>query len=114
MIAWLKSLLLAKSESDVRSAISDGLANVFGIELVKLIDGSDLPNYCGGVDKAEGVFAPHLNDEVKSLAVINLANVSAQILLASHHPEKFSADMGRVYLDQIGELASAAITRSKE
>jgi uncharacterized protein YigA (DUF484 family) len=46
--------------------------------------------------------------------VINLANVSAQILLASHHPEKFSADMGRVYLDQIGELASAAITRSKE
>ena len=114
MIAWLKSLLLAKSESDVRSAISDGLANVFGIELVKLIDGSELPNYCGSADKAEGVFEAHLNDKVKSLAVINLANVNAQILLASHHPEKFSADMGSVYLDQIGELASAAITRSKE
>ncbi|MFM8153451.1 MAG: DUF484 family protein [Polynucleobacter victoriensis] len=114
MIAWLKSLLLAKSESDVRSTIADGLASVFGIELVKLVDGLDLPSYCGSADKAGSAFEPHLNDQIKSLAVINLSNVNAQILLASHHPEKFTADMGSVYLDQIGELASAAITRSKE
>jgi uncharacterized protein YigA (DUF484 family) len=114
MIAWLKSLLLAKSETDVRSAIADGLASVFGIELVKLVDGMALPGYCGGADKAGSAFEPHLNNEIKSLAVINLSNVNAQILLASHHPEKFTADMGSVYLDQIGELASAAITRAKE
>ena len=114
MIAWLKSLLLAKLESDVKSAIADGLASVFGIELVKLVEGLDLPSYCGGADKGGSAFEAHLNDEIKSLGVINLSNVNAQILLASHHPEKFTADMGSVYLDQIGELASAAMTRSKE
>jgi uncharacterized protein YigA (DUF484 family) len=43
-----------------------------------------------------------------------LAPLQIQILLASRNVEKFTADMGRVYLDQIGELAFAALTRSKE
>ncbi len=114
MVAWLKSLLLAKAELDVRSAIADGLATVFGIELVKLVDGQELPGYCGGAGEAGDALKQHLNDEVKSLAVINLPSVNAQLVLASHHSEKFTADMGSVYLDQIGELASAAISRSKE
>jgi uncharacterized protein YigA (DUF484 family) len=46
--------------------------------------------------------------------VINLAPSQVQILLASHSVEKFTSDMGRVYLDQIGELALAALTRCKE
>jgi uncharacterized protein YigA (DUF484 family) len=114
MISWLKSLLQAKSELDVRSAITEGLASLFGIEQVKLIDDANFPSYCGGVDNADEVLKSHLSDEVKSLAVISLSNLNAQILLASHQAEKFTADMGSVYLDQIGELASAAITRSKE
>jgi uncharacterized protein YigA (DUF484 family) len=114
MISWLKSLLLAKAELDVRSAIADGLATVFGIELVKLVDGQELSSYCGNAGEAGDALKQHLNDEVKSLAVINLPSVNAQLVLASHHSEKFTADMGSVYLDQIGELASAAISRSKE
>ena len=114
MISWLKSLLQAKSEADVRSAITEGLANLFGIEQVKLIDDANFPSYCGGVDNADEVLKSHLSDEAKSLAVISLSNLNVQILLASHQAEKFTADMGSVYLDQIGELASAAITRSKE
>lgn len=114
MISWLKSLLLAKAELDVRSAIADGLATVFGIELVKLVDGQELPGYCGNAGEAGDALKQHLNDEVKSLAVINLPGVNAQLVLASHHSEKFTADMGSVYLDQIGELASAAISRSRE
>jgi uncharacterized protein YigA (DUF484 family) len=51
---------------------------------------------------------------MKSLAVINLAPLKVQIVLASGNAEKFTSDMGRVYLDQIGELALAALTRSKE
>jgi uncharacterized protein YigA (DUF484 family) len=43
-----------------------------------------------------------------------LSSLSVQILLASQSAEKFTSDMGRVYLDQIGELALAALTRSKE
>ena len=87
---------------------------MFGIEQVKLIDDANFPSYCGGVGDADEVLKSHLSDEVKSLAVISLSNLNAQILLASHQAEKFTADMGSVYLDQIGELASAAITRSKE
>jgi uncharacterized protein YigA (DUF484 family) len=51
---------------------------------------------------------------MKSLALVNLAPLQIQILLASRNVEKFTSDMGRVYLDQIGELALAALTRSKE
>jgi uncharacterized protein YigA (DUF484 family) len=36
------------------------------------------------------------------------------MILASHQIEKFTADMGRVYLEQIGELASAAMIRAKD
>ncbi len=113
MIQWLSNLLSAKSESDVRAAISGGLAKIFDIEQVELIDGEH-DNFCGSVAQASDAIKAHLNQEVKSLAVINLTPLKVQILLASGNVEKFTSDMGRVYLDQIGELALAALTRSKE
>lgn len=113
MIQWLSNLLSAKSEADVRAAISTGLAKIFDIEQVELLDGEN-DNFCGSVAQASDAIKAHLNEEMKSLAVINLAPLKVQILLASGNAEKFTSDMGRVYLDQIGELALAALTRSKE
>jgi len=113
MIQWLSNLLSAKSEADVRAAISTGLAKIFDIEQVELLDGEH-DNFCGSVAQASDAIKAHLNEEMKSLAVINLAQLKVQILLASSNVEKFTSDMGRVYLDQIGELALAALTRSKE
>jgi uncharacterized protein YigA (DUF484 family) len=113
MIQWLSNLLSAKSEADVRAAISTGLAKIFDIEQVELLDG-EYDNFCGAVAQASDAIKAHLNEEMKSLAVINLAQLKVQILLASGNTEKFTSDMGRVYLDQIGELALAALTRSKE
>jgi uncharacterized protein YigA (DUF484 family) len=113
MIQWLSNLLSAKSEADVRAAISTGLAKIFDIEQVELLDGEH-DNFCGSVAQTSDVIKAHLNEEMKSLAVINLAPLKVQILLASGNAEKFTSDMGRVYLDQIGELALAALTRSKE
>lgn len=113
MIQWLSNLLSAKSEADVRAAISAGLAKIFDIEQVELLEG-DHVNFCGPVEQCGNALKTHLNEKIKSLAVVNLSPLKVQILLASHNIEKFTSDMGRVYLDQIGELALAALTRSKE
>jgi uncharacterized protein len=113
MIQWLSNLLSANSEADVRAAISNGLAKIFDIEQVELLDGEHV-NFCGSVAQTSDVIKAHLNEEMKSLAVINLEPLKVQILLASRSAEKFTSDMGRIYLDQIGELALAALTRSKE
>ena len=113
MIQWLANLLSAKSETDVRAAITSGLAKIFDIEQVELIDGEN-DNFCGSAEQAGDAIKAHLNEEIKSLALVNLSPLKVQILLASRNVEKFTSDMGRVYLDQIGELAMAALTRSKE
>ncbi len=113
MIQWLSNLLSAKSEADVRAAISSGLAKIFDIEQVELLDGEH-DNFCGSADQVSDAVKAHLNEDMKSLAVVNLSSLKVQILLASRNVEKFTSDMGRVYLDQIGELALAALTRSKE
>ncbi|QWD88873.1 DUF484 family protein [Polynucleobacter sp. MWH-CaK5] len=113
MIQWLSNLLSAKSEADVRAAISSGLAKIFDIEQVELLDGEH-DNFCGSADQVSEAVKAHLNEEMKSFAVVNLSPLKVQILLASRNVEKFTSDMGRVYLDQIGELALAALTRSKE
>ena len=113
MIQWLSNLLSAKSGADVRAAISTGLAKIFDIEQVELIDG-DHDNFCGSLDQSSDAIKVYLKGNIQSLAVINLTSLHVQILLASHSTEKFTSDMGRVYLDQIGELALAALTRCKE
>ncbi len=113
MIQWLANLLSAKSEADVRAAITSGLAKIFDIEQVDLLDGEN-DNFCGSAEQASDAIKAHLKEEMKSLALVNLAPLNVQILLASRNVEKFTSDMGRVYLDQIGELALAALTRSKE
>jgi uncharacterized protein YigA (DUF484 family) len=113
MIQWLSNLLSAKSEADVRAAIISGLAKIFDIEQVELLDG-DHANFCGSAEQSSDVIKALLKENIQSLAVINLSSLNVQILLASQGAEKFTSDMGRVYLDQIGELALAALTRSKE
>lgn len=113
MIAWLKSLLLAKSPSDVREVITSGLGEIFGIESVKLMDGKNLPHYCGSVEACDASLKDHLMGSEQSLVVVNLPNVDAQLLLASNSKEKFMPDMGRFYLEQIAELADAAILREQ-
>lgn len=113
MIQWLSNLLSAKSEADVRAAISAGLATIFDIEQVELLDG-DHGNFCGSANQSSDAIKALLKENMQSLAVINLSSLNVQILLASQSAEKFTSDMGRVYLDQIGELALAALTRSKE
>jgi uncharacterized protein YigA (DUF484 family) len=46
-----------------------------------------------------------------SFTLVNLPGVNAQLILASKSTEKFTADMGSFYLEQIGQLIEAAIGR---
>lgn len=113
MIAWLKSLLLAKSPAEVRQVITSGLGDIFGIESIKLIDGKNLPIYCGPVESCDSVFKDYLDVNEGSLVVVNLPNSEEQILLISVSKDKFTPDMGRFYLEQIADLAHAAIYREQ-
>lgn len=110
MIDWLKSLLSAQTEADVHVAITSGLNKIFAVEIVTVLKDSSFSIFCGGRDSADASLK-ELIGAAQSLALINLPGTGAQLLLASESADKFTSDMGRVYLEQIGELAAAAIVR---
>jgi uncharacterized protein len=113
MIAWLKNLLAAKDEGQVRQVITDGLSEIFGVELVKLTEDISVADYCGGIGSAPEDLKKALPQSIVSLALINLSTVGMQLVLGSQSTEKFTADMGSFYLSQIGQLSEAAIGRVK-
>jgi len=112
MIDWLKGLLSANTEADVHAAITSGLNKIFGVEIVTVLNDSTLNFFCGSRDAAEESLR-ELIGTAQSLALINIPGTGSQLLLASEAADKFTADMGSVYLEQIGELAAAAILRAR-
>jgi uncharacterized protein len=112
MIDWLKGLLSANTEADVHAAITSGLNKIFGVQMVTVLNDSTLNFFCGSRDAAEESLR-ELIGTAQSLALINIPGTGSQLLLASEAADKFTADMGRVYLEQIGELAAAAIVRAR-
>jgi uncharacterized protein YigA (DUF484 family) len=113
MIEWLKGLLGAGDEDAVKAALIRGLAGVFAIESVKIIVLDDVQNYCGSTDAAPEPLKSMLSEATQSVAVIELASAGLRLILESASLDKFTPDMGRVYLNQIGDLASAAIMRAR-
>lgn len=112
MIDWLKGLLSANTEADVHAAITSGLNKIFGVQMVTVLNDSTLNFFCGSRDAAEESLR-ELIGTARSLALINIPGTGSQLLLASEAADKFTADMGGVYLEQIGELAAAAILRAR-
>ena len=113
MIAWLKSLLEAKDESQVEQAITSGLSDIFGVELVKLTQDVSDADFCGSINTAPESLKKLVPEDVASLALVNLSGISLQLVLGSNSADKFTADMGGFYLSQIGQLAEAALSRVK-
>jgi uncharacterized protein len=110
MIGWLKGLLSAKNEAEVQAAITLGLNKIFAVEVVTILNDTTFNIFCGSRDAAEEPLK-ELIGAAQSLALINIPGTGSQLLLASEAADKFTADMGRVYLEQIGELVAAAIVR---
>jgi uncharacterized protein YigA (DUF484 family) len=113
MIEWLKGLLGAGDEDAVKAALVQGLAGVFAIESVKIVVLDDVHNYCGSKDSAPEPLKSMLSETAQSVAVIELASAGLRLILESVSLDKFTSDMGRVYLNQIGELATAALMRAR-
>lgn len=113
MIAWLRDLLQAKDEEQVSQVITEGLSEIFGVELVKLTQDISTADFCGGIDAAAEDLKKSVPEDVASLALINLSSVGMQLILGSKSAEKFTADMGSFYLSQIGQLSESAIARAK-
>jgi uncharacterized protein YigA (DUF484 family) len=113
MIAWLKNLLQAKDEAQVSQAITEGLSEIFGVELVKLTQDVSGADFCGDIGSAPEDLKKAVSEEIVSLALINLSSVGMQLILGSKSAEKFTADMGSFYLSQIGQLGESAIARTK-
>ena len=113
MINWLKNLLQAKDEVQVNQIITDGLSEIFGVELVKLTQEISEPDFCGGISSAPESLKKLLPENIVSLALINLTAIGTQLILGSQSTEKFTADMEHFYLSQIGQLSEAALGRVK-
>lgn len=131
LVAWLLRLMAANIKTDVDSAITAGLAEVFEVESAQLL----LPNtafgpwidtpLCGSVKELASASVDLLATQVtidpewQSMVAIGLplgksvcaAQSPAVLLLASKDETRFTADMGAFYLRQIAELTAAALDR---
>ena len=111
MINWLKNLLQAKDDVQVNQVITEGLSEIFDVEVVKVVKELSESNFCGSIDLAPDSLRKLLPEDMASFTLVNLPGVNAQLILASKSAEKFTADMGSFYLEQIGQLSEAAIGR---
>lgn len=85
------------------------------VDSIKAFAGAASHPYCGTATGQETVaWLGELGGHVRSVAQIPLRDDGAcfgLLLLASEEPHRFYAEMGTMYLEQIGDLASAALLR---
>ena len=133
LVAWLLRLMRANSKTDVESAVTTGLAEVFEVEASQLLAPNaafgpwiDTP-LCGSAKELASASIDLLATQVtidpewQSMVAIGLplgksigvAQSPAVLLLASKYETRFTADMGAFYLRQIAELTAAALDRIK-
>ena len=140
MQSWTRRLLQTAHARDLPGAIVEGLASefqipqaaikVWGVDTahvgksfalevsddVKCFAASLSAPYCGvNADFEAARWLPHAV-QAKSLALIPLragpdAPVSGLLVLASPDPQRFHSGMGTEFLERLGELAGAALSR---
>jgi uncharacterized protein YigA (DUF484 family) len=140
MQRWTRDLLLTLHARDMPSAIIDGLQSQFLIPQAAIkvwgVNGlfSDMP-FAQGVSDDLKLFAASLKrpycgvksgfeaenwlDDPKAIASMSMvalrvgasSDAFGMIVLASPDPKRFSDDMGTEFLDRIGEISSAALSR---
>ena len=140
MQSWTRRLLQTPQARDLPAAIVEGLASEFQIpqaairlwgvdaayagedfarevsDEVQRLAASLTTPYCGDNTGFEAAhWLPHAA-QAKSLALISLragpdAPVSGLLVLASPDPQRFHSGMGTEFLERLGELAGAALSR---
>ncbi|BDX22436.1 hypothetical protein TUM22923_17570 [Polynucleobacter sp. TUM22923] len=131
LVAWLLRLMGANNKADVEVAVKTGLAEVFEVESVQILDPHSAfeswinAPLCGSAKELAAASVDLLATQVKidaewqSMVAIGLplgksigaTQLPAVLLLASKDETRFTADMGAFYLRQIAELVAAALDR---
>ena len=118
---WMLGLLTYAGTDASKDQLASSLQSIFDVPQAA-VDGSEAARdvasqmtapICGLAAEAffqnanVGQALPHVAD-AHSLAVIPLPNVGL-LVLASHDPNRFTAEMGTEFLTRLGELAHAAL-----
>lgn len=138
---WTRDMLLAEDAARLPALVAGGLASGFGVPQVALrlwgvreawrgldcaaevdqdviaLAASMKQPYCGpNVDFQAAMWLPDGGRSTRSIALLALRkgydpDAFGMLVLGSADPGRFQANMGTAFLERIGELASAALSR---
>ena len=124
MVAWLGNLLATKDYENAAKIVTDGLSHIFELGQAIFVKASDLPEglfntfaeapFCGSTQSAPKALIDLSKTSEGSLAALALSHEDRQLgilLLISPKAERFTSEMGLVYLKQLAYLAAAALGR---
>jgi hypothetical protein len=124
MVKWLEDLCSKKTKQDVIENITRGLNEMFQVGQVEYIQPADIDEVIldnlnkeiivGSLPAEINFPSLVINEEVGSFALVPL-HIHTQklgaILFVSKDISKYTLDTGLVYLEQLGRLAAAALSR---
>lgn len=123
MVDWIHKLLSEKDQQAAFATVTEGLKGIFDLHEVKLVKPDALTKetidtlkqspYCGPAISAPRGLSEFVEDQAGSLAALFLADRQdlGALLLISKSPERFTKEMGLVYLRQLAQLAAATLGR---
>ena len=124
MVVWLAELLATNDHAKAVEIVTEGLNKIFELGQAAFIKANDLPEgllgalanqpYCGAAQGAPQALLDVAKVSEGSLAALALSSEGKDLgllVLISPRPERFTSEMGLVYLKQLGYLAAAALGR---
>ena len=127
MVQWLEDLCGKKTKEDVIENITNGLNSMFKVGSVTYIPPSEIETailenlnkeiIVGSLPAEINFPSLQITDEVGSFALVPLhihEKKLGAILFISKDISKYTLDTGLVYLEQLGRLAAAALSRFED
>ena len=124
MVVWLAALLATNDYAKAVEIVTEGLNKIFELGQAVFIKANELPEgllsalasqpYCGAVQGASQALLDVAKVSEGSLAALALSSEGKDLgllVLISPRAERFTSEMGLVYLKQLGYLAAAALGR---
>ncbi len=124
MVAWLADLLAVTEFDRAVEIMTTGLNQIFDVGIVQFVSAASFDQaslqaikeapYCGAIANVSASIKEHLPDDAQSLAALLLSTPHKDLgilLLSSKQADRFTEQMGLVYLRQLSQLAASALGR---
>mgnify|MGYP006282179037 CR=1 FL=1 len=124
MVAWLADLLAVTEYDRAVEIMTTGLNQIFDVGTVQFVSAASFDQaslqaikeapYCGAIANVSASIKEHLPDDAQSLAALLLSTPHKDLgilLLSSKQADRFTEQMGLVYLRQLSQLAASALGR---